>query len=310
METNSESPSIPTTAPLLQFTPHAKHDSSKRPTPPKLELQVKHEAEEVPSFRASPSSSEPQPQKVAAHDSSLPRNAPPNRSCILATLARHISTSVRRHDSRLECGDGDNSYAYMRTSARALALIRAVGRNASFVPRAEKEHWLRWAQIDRDGIFCCCLVALTQERPTLLLLRLLLSWDVVLHSICFDSLCGRPSCNSLVTNCCYLQALAKQRRSASVVARLLHLHGSAHNRTKIRDHKGSKKVRLLCYTCPRLSIQLHHCSSGVGSQYTRVCEIKSGSLKPTTLLVFSQTPDPANCRMGFELVPPSAWARL
>jgi hypothetical protein len=149
METNSESPSIPTTAPLLQFTPHAKHDSSKRPTPPKLELQVKHEAEEVPSFRASPSSSEPQPQKVAAHNSSLPRNAPPNRSCILATLARHISTSVRRHDSRLECGDGDNIYAYMRTSARALALIRAVGRIASFVPRAEKEHWLRWAQIDR-----------------------------------------------------------------------------------------------------------------------------------------------------------------
>jgi hypothetical protein len=39
--------------------------------------------------------------------------------------------------------------AYMRTSARALALIRAVGRIASFVPRAEKEHWLRWAQIDR-----------------------------------------------------------------------------------------------------------------------------------------------------------------
>jgi hypothetical protein len=67
---------------------------------------------------------------------------------------------------------------------------------------------------------------------------------------------------------------------------------------------------MLCYTCPRLSIQLHHCSSGVGSQYTRVCEIESGSLKPTTLLVFSQTPDSANYRMGFELAPPSAWARL
>jgi hypothetical protein len=57
MKTSSESPAIPTNAHLLQFTPHAKQDSSQSPTPPKLELQVKHEAEEVPSFRASPSSS-------------------------------------------------------------------------------------------------------------------------------------------------------------------------------------------------------------------------------------------------------------
>jgi hypothetical protein len=57
MKSSSESPSIPTNAHLLQFTPHAKQNSSKNPTPPKLELQVKHEAEEVPSFRTSPSSS-------------------------------------------------------------------------------------------------------------------------------------------------------------------------------------------------------------------------------------------------------------
>lgn len=130
MSTSSESPSLPTNAPLLQFTPHAKQHSSKRPTPPSSSCR-KHEADqsEVPSF---PRESTVQPQKVAAHCLYSSETTPPNRSCTVASQAslarQYISTTVRQHDSRLECGDGDTPCAYMRTSARALAWRRAVGR--------------------------------------------------------------------------------------------------------------------------------------------------------------------------------------
>jgi hypothetical protein len=70
-------------------------------------------------------------------------------------FARDISTTVHQHDSRLECGDGDT---HMLASARALAWRRAVGRIASFVPRVEDEHWLRWAR-SAYGFFMYCTVA-------------------------------------------------------------------------------------------------------------------------------------------------------
>jgi hypothetical protein len=115
-------------------------------------------------------------------------------------------------------------------------LVRAVGRIASFVPCAENEHWLRWAQIDRR-IFLLLLgcvdavkadaaatTTVVRRRPAQHLLRFLM----------------RPAVMQLIG--CYLQALAKQRRSASVVARLLLLHGRAQS-TQQDEDKGTTKAR-------------------------------------------------------------------
>lgn len=83
---------------------------------------------------------------------------------------------------------------------------------------------------------------------------------------------------------------AKQRRSASLVAHLLLLHGEYRGRDKAHNLK-LDEARLLYL--PQAKHQLHHYSSASRRgvvQYTRVCKIEVWLAKHTNLLVFSTEP--------------------